>query len=461
MSQPQSDSLVIFGATGDLAYQQIFPALHSMERHGHLQVPVICVARPGLTLETLRARIHQSIADHGGVDEAAFGRLAARVQYVAGEYHDSATFDGLRQALGNRERPVFYLAIPISLFETVVSGLARAGCAPNARVIVEKPFGRNLASAKALNATIHKSFPEPSVFRIDHFLGKEPVQNLLYFRFANAFLQPIWNNAYVESFQILLSESFGVRGRGRFYEEVGAIRDVFQNHLLQILTLLAMEPPTGNDSDAIDAARIALLADVRPLRPGDVVLGQYRGYRSEKDVAPQSHVETYVAANLTIDNPRWTGVPFLVRSGKSLAVTATEVNVRLKQPVGALFDSASSWSRNLFNFRLSPDVCISLTARAKKPGDAMVGDDVRLVEHHQVGDEMTAYERLFGDVLRGDRTLFASEADVEAAWRIVDPVLDTNQPLHEYDAGSRGPVEAERMAAGTGGWIEPGAVCAR
>jgi glucose-6-phosphate 1-dehydrogenase len=264
----------------------------------------------------------------------------------------------------------------------------------------------------------------------------------------------------VDSFQILLSEAFGVRGRGRFYEEVGAIRDVFQNHLLQILTLLAMEPPAGNDGDAIDAARVALLAGVRPLRPRDVVLGQYRGYRNEPDVAPQSRVETYVAARLAIDNPRWAGVPFLIRSGKCLAVTATEVNVRLKKPIGALFDAASSPSRNQFNFRLSPDVCITLTARAKKPGDAMVGDDVRLVEHHHVGDEMTAYERLFGDALRGDRTLFASQAGVEASWRIVDPVLDTDQPLCEYDAGSRGPVEAERMAESIGGWIEPGAICA-
>ena len=459
-SQPHADSLVIFGATGDLAYQQIFPALHSMERHGHLDIPVICVARPGLTLEGLRARIRKSIVDHGGVDDSVFDRLAARVEYVAGDYQDAATFDRLRQVLGDRKRPVFYLAIPISLFEIVVSGLARAGCAPDARVIVEKPFGRNLASAKALNATIHQSFPEPSVYRIDHFLGKEPVQNLLYFRFANAFLEPIWNSTYVDSFQILLSEAFGVRGRGRFYEEVGAIRDVFQNHLLQILTLLAMEPPAANDGDAIDAARVALLADVRPLSPRDVVLGQYRGYRNEADVAPQSRVETYVAARLEIDNPRWAGVPFLIRSGKSLAVTATEVNVRLKKPACALFDTASSPSRNQFNFRLSPDVCISLTARAKKPGDAMVGDDVRLVEHHHVGDEMTAYERLFGDALRGDRTLFASEADVEATWRIVDPVLDTNQPLCEYDAGSRGPVEAEQVAESAGGWIEPGAVCA-
>jgi glucose-6-phosphate 1-dehydrogenase len=461
MTESQADSLVIFGATGDLAYQQIFPALHSMERHGRLDIPVICVARPGLTLDLLRERMRQSVADHAEVDESVFDRLAARVQYVAGEYHDPATFVLLRKALGAGTRPVFYLAIPISLFATVVSGLARGDCAANARVIVEKPFGRSLESARALNATIHEWFPEESVYRIDHFLGKEPVQNLLYFRFANAFVQPIWNSTYVDSVQILLSEAFGVRGRGRFYEEVGAIRDVFQNHLLQILALLAMEPPAGNDGDAIDAARVALLNDVRPLRPRDVVLGQYRGYLNERDVAPASRVETYVAARLDIDNPRWAGVPFWIRSGKSLAVTATEVHVRLKQPVGGLFDSASTSSRNEFTFRLSPDVCISLTARTKRPGDAMVGDEARLVEHHQVGDEMKAYERLFGDALRGDRTLFASQAGVETAWRIVDSVLGADQPLYEYEAGSRGPAEAEQMTAGAGGWIEPGVMCTR
>jgi glucose-6-phosphate 1-dehydrogenase len=460
MPESHADSLVIFGATGDLAYQQIFPALHSMERHGRLDIPVICVARPGLTLERLRERMRQSIADHGDVDDRAFGRLAARVRYVAGEYHDAATFDLLRQALGTGTRPVFYLAIPISLFATVVSGLARGGCAANGRVIVEKPFGRNLDSAKALNATIHEWFPEESVYRIDHFLGKEPVQNLLYFRFANTFLQPVWNSTYVDSVQILLSEAFGVRGRGRFYEEVGAIRDVLQNHLLQILTLLAMEPPAGNDRDAIDTARVGLLNDVRPLRPRDVVLGQYRGYLNERDVAPASRVETYVAARLDIDNPRWAGVPFWIRSGKSLAVTATEVHVRLKRPVGGLFDSGATSSRNMFTFRLSPDVCISLTARTKRPGDAMVGDETRLVEHHRVGDELKAYERLFGDALRGDRTLFASQAGVEAAWRIVDPVLDINQSPYEYEVGSRGPAEAERMTATAGGWIEPGVMCA-
>ena len=298
------------------------------------------------------------------------------------------------------------------------------------------------------------------MYRIDHFLGKEPVQNLLYFRFANAFLEPIWNSTYIDSCQIFLSEAFGIRGRGRFYEEAGATRDVFQNHLLQVLTLLTMDAPKGDDAVAIEAAKVALLSGVRPLRPADVVRGQYRGYRSEPDVSPGSRVETYVAARLAIDNPRWAGVPFWIRSGKCLAVTANEVHVRLKKPLDGLFDAESTARRNEFNFRLSPDVCISLTARTKKPGEAMIGEDVRLVEHHHAGDEMKPYERLFGDALRGDRTLFGSEAGVEAAWRIVDPVLDRDQPLYEYDAGSRGPAEAEKMAESGGGWIEPDVTCA-
>jgi len=456
--ESRGDALVIFGATGDLAYQQIFPALQAMERRGHLDVPIICVAREGWTLEGLRARMRQSIADHGGADSGVVERVAARLQYVAGDYHDAAAFDRLRVALDQARLPVFYLAIPISLFAAVVNGLARSGCAANGRTIVEKPFGRDLASARALNATIHESFPESSVYRIDHFLGKEPVQNLLYFRFANTFLEPLWNRTYVDSFQIVLSETFGIRGRGRFYEEVGATRDVFQNHLLQVLTLLTMDAPAGNDGAAIEAAKVALLKQVRPLRPDDVVRGQYRGYRSEADVAPGSRVETYIAARLAIENQRWAGVPFSIRSGKSLAVTAHEVHVRLKKPMVPLFDVGAAAPPNEFTFRLSPDVCISLTARTKVPGQAMVGEDVRLVEHHHASDEMTPYERLFGDALRGDRTLFGSEAGVEAAWRIVDGVLSSDLPLYEYDAGSRGPIEAEKLV-GAGGWLEPGVTC--
>jgi glucose-6-phosphate 1-dehydrogenase len=347
------------------------------------------------------------------------------------------------------------LAIPPSLFGTVVSRLARLGCAAQARVIVEKPFGRDLASAKTLNTTIHESFPEAAVFRIDHFLGKEPVQNLLYFRFANEFLDPVWTRDHVSDVQITMAEAFGVRGRGRFYEEVGAIRDVFQNHLLQILSLLTMDRPPADDGHAIDAAKVDALEAIRPLRPIDVVRGQYRGYRSEHGVSPHSRIETYVAIRLEIENRRWAGVPFWIRSGKCLATTATEVRVRLKRPVHALFDSRATARRNEFSFGLSPEVFIALTVQTKVPGEAMVGEDVRLVEHRCPGDEMEPYERLLGDALRGDRTLFGSQAGVEAAWRVVDPILKSDQPVFEYDCGSWGPSEAGQFAKDSGGWLEP------
>ena len=445
MAEARADALVLFGATGDLAYQQIFPALQSMARRDQLRVPVIAIARQSWSFDQVCARIRESLTAHGGIDPPAYERLVARLTYVSGDYQDAATFDRLREALGAAVRPVFYLAIPPSLFGVVASSLARSGMAEHARLVVEKPFGRDTASARALNATLHESFPEEAVYRIDHFLGKEPVQNLLYFRFANTFLEPIWNASYVERVEITMAEAFGVRERGKFYEEVGAIRDVFQNHLLQVLALVAMDAPRAGDGASIDAAKVAFLKAVRPLALTDVVRGQYRGYRSETGVAPDSNVETYVAARLAVDNPRWAGAPMLVRAGKCLAETFTEVRVTLKRPVPALFDAAARPS-NEVRFRLSPDPSIALSASVKKDGEAMAGEDASLIERAQAADDMAPYERLLGDALRGERALFGSEAGVEESWRIVEPVLGDSGPPEIYEPGSWGPAARVTIA---------------
>jgi glucose-6-phosphate 1-dehydrogenase len=458
MAASRSDALVLFGVTGDLAHKMIFPALYALAKRGALNIPVIGVAFPKWSLVRLRKRVTDSIKRSGGIDNRrALHHLLSQLMYVSGNYNDADTFTEIKKALGGARRPAHYLAIPPSLFETVIKGLGAANLAKHARVIVEKPFGRDLASARELNRVAQRVFPETSIFRIDHFLGKEAIMNILYFRFANSFLEPIWNRNYVASIQITLSEDFGIKSRGGFYETAGCLRDVIQNHLFQIVALLAMEPPATRDFGAVHNEKAKVFQAMRPLKSQDVVRGQYAGYRKEPDVAKNSQVETFCALRLFIDSWRWAGVPWYLRSGKYLADTATEVMVELKPPPQRLFADSALTTRepNYLRFRLSPSSAIALAARVKRAGKDFVGDQRELYLIEAQPGEESPYERLLGDAMDGDGSLFTREDAVEAAWAVVDPVLKTHPRVRSYKRRSWGPKEADALIASSGCWHNP------
>ena len=452
MTDTHSDALVFFGATGDLAFKKIFPALQAMARRGDLDVPVIGVAKAGWTLDQLRARARDSVEKYGGLDRAAFDKLVGLLRYVDGDYNDSSTFAALRQALGNAQHPAHYLAIPPPLFGPVVAQLAQSGCANGSRVVVEKPFGHDLSSARKLNRILLGTFVEGDIFRIDHYLGKRPVHNMLFFRFTNPVIEAFWNRTHIESVQITMSEDFGIHGRGAFYDATGAIRDVVQNHLFQVLSNLAMEPPARMDSESLRDEKVKVLKSIPALETDDIVLGQFRGYREERGVAGDSQAETYAAVRLRIDSWRWQGVPFFIRTGKCLPVTSTEIVIRLRRPP-TVFPTADPMS-NYFRFRILPRQTIAFGLTVMDAADEMIGQRTELVASRQPGaEEMAAYERVLGDAIAGDPSLFARMDYVEEAWRIVDPVLAAKLPVRAYEPGTWGPPPLAQDIVPPGGWV--------